>query len=438
VRWPDARRPPLGGKDNFAADRQVADGLTAAIPSIPLLIRDNRAFLGRAVGYLAREAGIRQFLDIGTGIPTGGNTHEVAQAAAPDSRIVYVDNDPIVLAHARALMAGHPAGATAFIQEDFREPGKILADPALRATLDLDKPVALMLIAILHFFADDENPQGIVSSLVDALPSGSSLTITHLTADFMDADQVARARQAGQQGGITYVPRSQAQVAAFFRGLDLVEPGVVPCRRGGRMPARRPARTAQAFGLRWAASRNAPRGASLYPRYSREELGGRPGRHLGDAHLQPPAWTDAPERGVDRLPRAARGPVVDRLGRHDPRVAAVGVPVQRRGRGGLGHGRGAGARVETRRRTASIWPRHGTPIHRAVQPEGRQLATALVRGQAAAAAGAVGRGRDLVRAAARGAALLPGQAQRGTAAIQPVPHAGPGDRGGLGGRGARR
>ena len=220
----------LGGKDNFAADREVGNGLIAAIPSAPVQARENRAFLGRAVRYLAEQAGIRQFLDIGTGIPAAGNTHEVAQAAAPDSRVVYVDNDPIVLAHARALMASHRAGATAFIQEDFREPGKILADPALRATLNLDKPVALMLIAILHFFADDENPQGIVSSLVDALPSGSYLTITHLTADFMDADQVARATQAGQQGGITYVPRSQAQVADFFRGLDLVDPGVVPMR----------------------------------------------------------------------------------------------------------------------------------------------------------------------------------------------------------------
>jgi hypothetical protein len=218
----------LGGKDNFAADREVGDAVTAAIPSTPLLARQNRAFLGRAVHYLAREAGIRQFLDIGTGIPAAGNTHEVAQAVAPDSRIVYVDNDPIVLAHARALMTSDPTGATAFIQADFREPGKILADPALRRTLDLDKPVALMLVAILHFFTDDENPQGIVSSLVDALPSGSYLTITNLTADFMDPDQAARATQAGQQGGITYVPRSQAAVAAFFGGLRLVDPGVVP------------------------------------------------------------------------------------------------------------------------------------------------------------------------------------------------------------------
>ena len=218
----------LGGKDNFAADREVGDAIIAAIPSAPLLARDNRAFLGRAIRYLAREAGVRQFLDIGTGIPAAGNTHEVAQAAAPDSRVVYVDHDPIVLAHARALMTSDPAGATAFIQGDFREPGAILADPALRATLDLEKPVALMLVAILHFFTDDESPHGIVSSLVDALPSGSYLTITNLTADFMDPGAAAKATQAGRQGGITYVPRSQAQVAAFLGGLDLVDPGIVP------------------------------------------------------------------------------------------------------------------------------------------------------------------------------------------------------------------
>ena len=217
----------LGGKDNFAADRKVGDSIMEAIPSAPLLARENRAFLGRAVHYLAAEAGIRQFLDIGTGIPTAGNTHEVAQAAAPDARVIYVDNDPIVLAHARALMTSDPAGATAFILGDFRDAGKILADPAVRNTLDFDQPIALMLIALLHFFTDDENPQAIVSSLIDALPSGSYLAITNLTADFMDPEQTARATGAGQQGGITYVPRTQAEVGAFFRGLDLVDPGVV-------------------------------------------------------------------------------------------------------------------------------------------------------------------------------------------------------------------
>ena len=218
----------LGGKDNFAADRAVGDAIVAAIPSVPLLARDNRAFLGRAVRYLAMEAGIRQFLDIGTGIPTASNTHEVAQAVAPDSRVVYVDNDPIVLAHARALMTSKPAGATVFLQADLREPERILAEPALRGTLDLDRPVALLLIAVLHFFSNDENPQGIVSALVDALPSGSYLAITNLTADFMDPEQAAKAAQAGQQGGIAYVPRSEAEVTAFFSGLDLVDPGVVP------------------------------------------------------------------------------------------------------------------------------------------------------------------------------------------------------------------
>ena len=218
----------LGGKDNFAADRALGDALTVQIPSAPYSARANRAFLGRAVRYLVNERGIRQFLDIGTGIPSAGNTHEVAQALAPDTRALYVDNDPIVLAHARALMSSHPAGATAFIQADAREPGKILADPALRETLDLAEPVALMLLSILPFFRDNEDPQGIVSTLLDALPSGSYLTISHITADFIKPEQAANAVAAGQHRGVTYVPRTQAEIAAFFSGLDLVEPGVVP------------------------------------------------------------------------------------------------------------------------------------------------------------------------------------------------------------------
>ena len=218
----------LGGRDNFAADRALGDALTAQIPSAPYSARANRAFLGRAVRYLVKERGIRQFLDIGTGIPSAGNTHEVAQALAPDIRALYVDNDPIVLAHARALMSSNPAGATAFIQADAREPGKILADPALRETLDLAEPVALMLLSILPFFRDDENPQGIVSALLDVLPSGSYLTISHITADFIKPEQAANAVAAGQQSGVTYVPRTQAEIAAFFSGLELVEPGVVP------------------------------------------------------------------------------------------------------------------------------------------------------------------------------------------------------------------
>jgi hypothetical protein len=218
----------LGGKDNFVADRKLGNAIIATLPSTRSAARANRAFLGRAVRYLAAEAGIRQFLDIGTGLPTEGNIHEVAQATAPESRVVYVDNDLIVLTHARALMTSDPAGATAFIQADAREPGKILADPALRETLDLAEPVALMLVSILPFFRDDENPQGIVSTLLDALPSGSYLTISHITADFIKPEQAANAVAAGQQSGVTYVPRTQAEIAAFLSGLDLVEPGVVP------------------------------------------------------------------------------------------------------------------------------------------------------------------------------------------------------------------
>jgi hypothetical protein len=226
----------LGGRDNFAADRALGDAMIAAMPATRVGARANRAFLGRAVRYLAAEAGIRQFLDIGTGIPAAGNTHEVAQAVAPDSRVVYVDNDPLVHAHAQALMNSRAGGATAFIQADLHDPEQILADPLLRATLDLGQPVALMLIAVLHFFPDDEDPRGIVSALVDALPSGSYLTVSHLTADFLDPSLAAAGAAAGQRSGITYVPRTEAEIAAFFAGLDLVEPGVVPV-LGWRPPA---------------------------------------------------------------------------------------------------------------------------------------------------------------------------------------------------------
>jgi hypothetical protein len=217
----------LGGKDNFAADRALGDAIIKAIPSMKSMARANRDFLDRVVRYLTQSAGVTQFLDIGTGIPTAGNVHEVAQAAAPESRVVYVDNDPIVLAHARALMASNPAGATAFIDADMREPEQILADPAVAKTLDLGKPVVLMLVAILMLFRDDENPQGMVSALVDALPSGSYLTITHPTADF-NPEEMAGAVAAVQYAGITLVPRTHAEIEAFFTGLELVEPGVVP------------------------------------------------------------------------------------------------------------------------------------------------------------------------------------------------------------------
>ena len=217
----------LGGNVNYASDRDLGDAVIAVVPSIPTAVRANRAFLSRAVRYLSQEAGIRQFLDIGTGIPAVANVHEVAQSVAPDSRVLYVDNDPIVLAYAHSLMTSHPAGATAFIQADLRDPHQILAAPELRATLDLGKPVALMLIAVLHFLTEPEAPLSIVAELTDALPSGSYLTISHLTADF-DPEEAAACEEAGQRSGITYVPRTRAQLAEFFAGLDLVDPGVAP------------------------------------------------------------------------------------------------------------------------------------------------------------------------------------------------------------------
>jgi hypothetical protein len=219
----------LGGKDNFPADRALAEHIMQAIPTMRAMAAANRAFLVRAVRYLAQEAGIRQFLDIGTGIPTSPNVHEVAQAAAPDARVVYVDNDPIVLAHARALLKSQVVGETAFILADLRQPQAIVDHPTLAATLDLTEPVALLMVAILMYFRDSEepNPYGMVATLLDRLPPGSYLAVSHPTADF-DPQAMAGAVAAAEQAGVTLVPRSKAETEALFTGLELVEPGVVP------------------------------------------------------------------------------------------------------------------------------------------------------------------------------------------------------------------
>lgn len=217
----------LGGKDNFAADRAVGAALIEQVPALPVMVKAQRAFLARAVRYLVREAGVRQFLDVGTGIPTANNVHEVAQQIAAETRVLYVDNDPVVLAHARALMTGSEAGKTAFIMADLREPEAILASPSLASTLDLAKPVALMLVGILHHLHNDEHPQRIVETLLAALPSGSYLSVTHPSADF-DAEGMTALAATAEQSGIAYVPRSRAEVEDFFAGLELVEPGVVP------------------------------------------------------------------------------------------------------------------------------------------------------------------------------------------------------------------
>lgn len=217
----------LGGKDNYEVDRALGDAMIRAIPSLRDMARANRAFLARAVRYLVAQAGIRQFLDIGTGIPAAGNVHEVAQQVAPESRVLYVDHDPIVLAHARALMTSSPQGRTEFVLADLREPEAILAAPEVADALDMRQPMALMLVAILMLFHGDERVYECAATLVDALPPGSYVAVTHPTADF-DAGAVGGAVAAARQAGLTLVPRTKSQVERFLDGLELVEPGVVP------------------------------------------------------------------------------------------------------------------------------------------------------------------------------------------------------------------
>jgi O-methyltransferase involved in polyketide biosynthesis len=219
----------LGGKDNFPADRELAELMIQAIPTMREMAMANRAFMGRAVRHLVEEAGIRQILDLGTGIPTSPNVHEIAQAAAPGTRVVYVDNDPIVLAHARALLTSQDAGETAFIMGDLREPKSILDHPTLTETLDLTRPVAVVLVGVLMYFRDSDspNPFEMVATLMEPMPSGSHLAITHPTPDFSPED-TAKAAAAAEAAGITLVPRTKAEVERFFTGLELVDPGVTP------------------------------------------------------------------------------------------------------------------------------------------------------------------------------------------------------------------
>jgi hypothetical protein len=229
----------LGGKDNFAADRESGDAIAARFPAIRTAVLENRRFLRRAVSFLAGEAGVRQFLDIGTGLPTANNTHDVAQSIAPESRIVYVDNDPLVLVHARALLTSAPEGATSYVEADLREPEKILDDADLRRTLDFSQPVALMLLAILHFVPEEDDPYGIVARLADALPSGSYLVASHATSDYLPPALVADI-SSGRHGQGRL--RTEAEFARFFDGLELVAPGVASVAewRAGTEPQPRP------------------------------------------------------------------------------------------------------------------------------------------------------------------------------------------------------
>jgi SAM-dependent methyltransferase len=216
----------LGGKDNYPPDREVAEASIKLFPAIRVSAQQNRAFMRRVARHLAEDVGITQYLDIGTGIPTSPNLHEVVQEHQPAARVVYVDNDPIVLAHARALLVGDPRGRTSFIRADCRRPHDILDAPDLRATLDLDQPVALTVIAVMHFVPDDDEAYGIVRTLVDALPSGSYLGLTSATDDF-DPETGARVRAQYAAGGVQLRTRTRAETERFFDGLELVDPGVV-------------------------------------------------------------------------------------------------------------------------------------------------------------------------------------------------------------------
>jgi hypothetical protein len=216
----------LGGKDWFPADRKAADEVIRLRPEVVASAKANRAFLGRAVRFLATECGIRQHLDIGTGLPSPGSTHEVAQAAIPDSRIVYCDNDRLVITHARALLTSTPQGACGYAEADLRAPEAIVAQAA--RTLDFTQPVAILLLAVTHFLADRDRPAEIVASLASALAPGSYVAISHLTADLAPEQVAAAVTAYNTQAPVPVTARTHAQVTGLFGGLPLLAPGVVP------------------------------------------------------------------------------------------------------------------------------------------------------------------------------------------------------------------
>jgi len=268
----------LGGKDNFPADREAGEAVAAVFPSVRIGVLENRRFMCRAVRFLARELGIRQFLDIGTGIPTSPNVHEVVQAVDPASRVVYVDNDPIVLVHARALLTSSPEGATAYIDADLRDPDTILEHAA--RTLDVTQPIAIMLMGILGHIADDEQAQSIVKRLVGGVPSGSYLTMNDGTDT---SHEVVEAARIWNQSAIpTYHLRGPDRIARFFDGLELVEPGVVSPHDGAPSPARPASR---------------PR-SNRRPHPYHRCAGGSRRRAVPHVPTQPPSWKALPGSGA--------------------------------------------------------------------------------------------------------------------------------------------
>jgi len=218
----------IGGKNHFAADRETAEKMLAVAPSARTAARENRAFLGRAVRYLTGQAGIRQFLDIGAGLPTTNNVHEVAQKIDPSCRVVYADNDPLVLSHARALLRSTPGGRTAYIQADLRDPDAILGNPAIRQTLDFGQPIALMLVSVLPFILDEDRPGQIIATLLDALPPGSYLAATHASAEHGRHSSGDKGVNVYRSSGVPLQLRDSDVFSDLaFAGLHLVPPGVV-------------------------------------------------------------------------------------------------------------------------------------------------------------------------------------------------------------------
>lgn len=220
----------LGGKDNFQVDRDAAEKALEHLPSLRTTALANRGFLVRAARHLAAERGVTQFLDIGTGLPTSPNLHEIVQAVDPRARVVYMDHDPLVLVHSRALLTNTPEGRTAYVQADLRDTDSLLAEPGVRETLDLTQPVTISLVGIMHFIIDDEAAHRIVSTLMEPLVPGSALMLSTVTTD-VNPDKAAKGFQTLGGGVIDSRPRTREEVEAFFHGLQLVEPGVVQAHR---------------------------------------------------------------------------------------------------------------------------------------------------------------------------------------------------------------
>lgn len=217
----------LGGSHNFSADREVAERAITAMPHLPAVLRENRAYLRRAVRFLTREAGIDQFLDLGSGIPTAGNVHEVAGAVNPDARVMYVDIDPIAVAHASAILTGNPnAGA---VLGDFRHPLAVLGEPRVRDLIDLDRPLAVLLVATLHFIRDDEHPAGILAQLRQALAPGSYVAVSHASEDGRLRAEQREAQEVYARADNRVVMRGRSELTALLDGWEPVEPGIVPC-----------------------------------------------------------------------------------------------------------------------------------------------------------------------------------------------------------------